>query len=227
MQVVFLAGGLGTRMRPLTYHVPKAMARAGGKNLLEHNIERLPNEITEIIIVVGTFAEQIINHFGDEYNGRPVTYVKQAKPLGTAHALSLCQKHIRGKFLVLMGDDMYGATDMHNCLAYDWAWLVKKVRGKFTGGRIIYDKEGNVTEVREGTHDAKEAYVGTNLFVLQPDYFSYNIVPIKGGKEYGLPQTVALAAKDYEIKMVEATQWQQINDLQDLKRLHTQLSKRT
>ena len=156
-----------------------------------------------------------------------MTSVKQAKPLGTAHALSLCKKHVRGKFLVLMGDDMYGATDMANCLENDWAWLVKKVRGKFTGGRIIYDDNGNVLEVKEGTHDEKEAYVGTNLFVLQPEYFSYPMVAIKDGKEYGLPQTVALAAKDHEIKMIEATQWQQVNDLQDLKHLHRVLTKRT
>lgn len=57
MQVVFLAAGEGTRMRPLTYHVPKPMVRAGGKNLLEHNIDALPDTVDEIVIVVGYLAE--------------------------------------------------------------------------------------------------------------------------------------------------------------------------
>ncbi|QSH39546.1 NTP transferase domain-containing protein [Candidatus Kaiserbacteria bacterium] len=225
MQAVFLVAGEGTRMRPLTYHVPKPMARAGGKNLVEHNIDNLPKEITEIIFVVGYLAEQIMNHFGDEYEGRKITYVRQKKLLGTAHALSLCQKHLHGRFIVLMGDDVYGKDDIKNCLQYDWAWLVKKVRGKFTGGRIIYDSDGNVTSVTEGKHNVKDGFVGTNLFVLGMEYFNYQMVPIKDGKEYGLPQTVALAAEDFPIKMVEAKNWEQISDMNDLKRLHTRISK--
>ncbi|PCH91451.1 hypothetical protein COB80_02580 [Candidatus Kaiserbacteria bacterium] len=212
-------------MRPLTYHVPKPMARAGGRNLLEHTISRLPSEVNELIIVVGYLAEQIMNHFGDEYEGRKVIYVRQKKLLGTAHALSLCEKHIRGRFLVLMGDDMYGDDDIANCLKHEWAWMVKKVRGKFTGGRIVYDADGHVTAVEEGTHDVAEGCVGTNLFVLGKEYFNYPMVPIKDGEEFGLPQTVALAAKDFTIKIIEANGWEQISDMNDLKHLHAQFTK--
>lgn len=224
MQAVILAAGEGTRMRPLTYHVPKPMARAAGKNLVEHNIHKLPKEVTELIFVVGYLAEQVMNHFGDEYEGRPVTYVKQKKLLGTAHALSLCQKHLRDTFLVFMGDDMYGREDFETCISLPWAWLVKKVRGKFAGGRIVYDDDGHVVSVIEGTHNEDEAYVGTNLFVLGMEYFDYPMVAIKNGAEYGLPQTVLQAARDFPIKMVEAKGWQQVTDLDDLKRLHSSLS---
>ena len=225
MQAVFLVAGEGTRMRPLTYHVPKPMARAGGKNLVERNIDNLPKEITEIIFVVGYLAEQIMNHFGDEYAGRKITYVRQKKLLGTAHALSLCQKYLHGRFIVLMGDDVYGKEDIKNCLQYDWAWLVKRVRGTFTGGRIIYDSEGHVISVTEGKHAVKEGFVGTNLFVLGLGYFKYQMVPIKDDTEYGLPQTVALVATDVPIKMIEAKNWQQISDMDDLKRLRRHISK--
>jgi len=225
MQAVFLAAGEGTRMRPLTFHVPKSLARAGGKNLLEHNISKLPKEVTELIFVVGYLKEQVINHFGEEYEGRKVTYVHQKKPLGTAHALSLCQKYIRGRFIVLMGDDMYGKEDIKTCLKREWAWLVKEVHGKFVGGRIIYDEAGNVSAVQEGTHDEKSGFVGTNLFVLGIEYFNFPMVAIKDGAEFGLPQTVALAAKEYKIKMVEATDWKQITDMDDLKRLDNHLRK--
>ncbi|MBL4644388.1 MAG: NTP transferase domain-containing protein [Candidatus Pacebacteria bacterium] len=225
MQAIFLTAGEGTRMRPLTYHVPKSMARAGGKNLIEHNIAKLPPEITEIIFVVGYLKEQIMNHFGDTFDDRKVTYVQQKRPLGTAHALSLCQKHIHGRFLVLMGDDMYGEDDIESCLQHDWAWLVKEIRGKFVGGRIVYNKVGNVSDVVEGVHEVQRGYVGTNLFVLGEEYFDYPMVSIKGGAEFGLPQTVALAATDYDIKIVEATNWKQITDMDDLKRLHGSFSK--
>ncbi|MAZ67726.1 hypothetical protein CL652_03080 [bacterium] len=225
MQAILLAAGEGTRMRPLTYHVPKPMARAGGKNLLEHNIDKLPAEVDELIIVVGYLAEQITNHFGSEYKGRKISYVRQKKLLGTAHALSLCQRHITGRFIVLMGDDMYGEDDIHVCLKHDWAWLVKKVRGKFTGGQIMYDDNDHVVAVNEGTHNVKEGFVGTNCFVLGPEYFRYEMQPIKGGKEFGLPQTVVLAAADFPIRIIEATGWHQVSDMEDLRRLHNFLSK--
>jgi len=201
------------------------MARVAGKNLVEHNISKLPKEVTELIFVVGYLKEQIMNHFGDEFEGRKVTYVHQKKLLGTAHALSLCHKYITGRFLVLMGDDIYGEEDIKNCLKHDWAWLVKKVHGKFTGGRIVYDDSGNVESVTEGTHDVSSGYVGTNLFVLGGEYFNYEMVSIKDGAEFGLPQTVALAAEDFPIKMVEAKDWQQVTDMDDLVRVHNKLSK--
>jgi len=219
MQAIILAAGYGTRMRPLTYHVPKPMVRAAGKNLVEHNLHNLPEEIDELIFVVGYLAEQVMNHFGDNFEGRKVRYVKQKKMLGTAHAVSLCKQYINGRFLVLMGDDIYGKEDMENALAHERSWLVKKVHGKFVGGRIVHDKDGNATDAIEGTHDTSEAYVGTNLFVLTPEYFDYEMVAIKDGAEFGLPQTVAKMAKDYPIKLIEATGWTQITDMKDVEQL--------
>lgn len=67
--------------------------------------------------------------------------------------------------------------------------------------------------------------MGTNLFVLGKEYFTYPMVAIKDGAEFGLPQTVALAATEHSIKMVEATKWKQISDMDDLKRLDTYLHK--
>ena len=112
MQAVLLAAGQGEKLRPITYDVPKPMIRIAGKNLIEHNIDQLPNEIDELIIVVGHLAPQIINHFGNEYKGKKITYVKQKKLLGTGHALSICKQHLKDRFLVMMSDDIYDRKDI-------------------------------------------------------------------------------------------------------------------
>ena len=224
MQAVILAAGYGTRMRPLTYHVPKPMVRVCGKNLVEHNLEKLPDEIDELIFVVGYLAEQVKNHFGDCYLGRPVKYVRQKKMKGTAHAISLVQSLVRGRFLIMMGDDIYSREDIEEVLKHERSILVKKVHSKFSGGKVIFDENGNFTSIEEGTHE-NGGVINTNMFVLTPEYFNYPMVPIKDGEEFGLPQTVVKMAKDFPIKVVEAQNWKQISDLDDVKDFERQLKK--
>ncbi len=222
MQAIILAAGEGTRMRPLTRHIPKPMARFIGadgvrRNLVEHNLELLPQEVTELIFVVGYLKEQMINHFGDEFNGRKVTYVEQKKPLGTGHAISLVQQHITGRFLVMMGDDLYCKDDINECIAGEGnSILIKRVRSKFSGGQMEFDNDGNLLAITEGIHD--KGYINAALYAITPEYFEYKPVSIKNGKEYGLPQTLATMVNKHKIKVVESKWWYQISDLNDLKR---------
>ena len=67
MQAVILAAGHGTRLRPLTYQMPKPLIKVADKCLIEHNIFNLPSEISELIIVIGYLGEQIQNYFGENY----------------------------------------------------------------------------------------------------------------------------------------------------------------
>ena len=163
--------------------------------------------------------------FGAQYRTLPITYVTQDELLGTAHALSLCEPLIRGRFLVLMGDDLHGAGDIARTLTHEWAWLVHRISGSFSGGLIHADTSGKVTAVTEGTYKEVSGFMNTNLFVLGREYFSYPMVPIKDGAEFGLPQTVALVAQEIPIVVVEAQEWQQVTDLEDIARLEAQFYK--
>lgn len=226
MQAVILAAGQGKRLRPLTYHIPKPMARIAGKNLLEHNIDKLPPEIDEIIFVVGHLGEQIINHFGNEYKGRRIKYVKQKDLLGTGHALHACKDILKDKFLVIMGDDIYSEDDIKKCLKYDLVMLASEVKGKFSGGRIKLNKDGFLEDIVEGTHKRNSSLVNTGLYVVNDKFFDYKLVPLEGKKEYGLPQTLIKMSKDYPIKIEKATSWYQISDLKGLERAKKILEKK-
>lgn len=217
MQAVFLAAGLGTRLRPITYHLPKPMIRIAGKNLLEHNLDQLPDEIREIVIVVGHLSPQIENHFGDEYNGRKVRYIKQRKFLGTGCALGLCKDILKDRFLVMMGDDIYCRQDMEECLKFSQAMLVKEISGKFMGGRIKLNIDGHLEDIVEGIHNRKKNLVNAALYVINEHFFDYKPELIAGGKEFGLPQTLVKMSKQYPIHIVKANFWLQINDLKGLK----------
>ena len=225
MQAVILAAGQGTRLRPITYHVPKPMIRIVGKNLIEHNIDRLPEEIDEIILVVGYLSEQLINHFGNEFQGRKVRYVKQQNLLGTGHALHLCKNILQDRFLVMMGDDIYSREDMEKCLNHEQCMLTKEISGKFAGGRVSLDENGCLRDIIEGVHNRDKSLVNTALYVINKNFFDYDLVSIPGKDEYGLPQTLVRIAKDHPIKIEKADFWLQISDIAGLRRAEKILSK--
>jgi len=91
MKAVILAAGEGIRMRPLTINTPKPLLKIIGKPILEHIIDSFPNEIDEIIIVVGYLKDQIKNYFGSNWKSRKINYIFQKDKKGTAHALWLCR----------------------------------------------------------------------------------------------------------------------------------------
>ncbi|MEM7623967.1 MAG: sugar phosphate nucleotidyltransferase, partial [Planctomycetota bacterium] len=103
---VIMAGGKGTRLRPLTQHTPKPMLDVAGRPLLEHTIERLRGAgIDRICISTNYLADLIIDHFGNGAGlGVSISYLREDAPLGTAGCLGLLDPIPGGPVLVLNGD---------------------------------------------------------------------------------------------------------------------------
>tara|TARA_B110000027_G_scaffold134181_1_gene165381 strand:- start:1611 stop:2648 length:1038 start_codon:yes stop_codon:yes gene_type:complete len=112
LSVLLMAGGYGTRLKPLTEITPKSMLIVGGKPIIEHNIDRLIKfGIKEFFISVKYLKEQIINYFGDgNSKGIKITYIKEDYPLGTIGALSKINS-IANKNLLVMNSDLL--TDLN------------------------------------------------------------------------------------------------------------------
>jgi NDP-sugar pyrophosphorylase family protein len=215
MKAVILAAGRGKRMNDLTEDIPKPMLTVGGKNLLQWKIDFLPEEIEEVILVVGYLKEKIIDFFGKEYNGKKITYVVMEELNGTASALWLCKEHLQEKFLVLMGDDLYGRKDIRDICKYDWAIGVEPANKNFKAGRII-EENGNLIDVSENGGVPGDL-INTGLYVLQPELFNYEMRQIPNGKEFGLPQTLNNLVKDFDIKIVDVKAWIRITSPEDIK----------
>lgn len=91
MRAVIMAGGYGTRLKPLTDEVPKPMLPVGGRPLMERTVEQLRDAgIRQIVVTTHYLSEKIMEHFGD---GREfdvtLNYVREDSPLGTGGALAL------------------------------------------------------------------------------------------------------------------------------------------
>ncbi|MBI4210655.1 MAG: nucleotidyltransferase family protein [Candidatus Diapherotrites archaeon] len=112
MQSIILAGGRGTRLAPITDVVPKCLVEIKGRPMLEWILEKIiAAGINEVNLIVGYKREMIEEHFGPEFEGVKINYFLQKEQLGTAHAVSLCERHMKGDFLLANGDVIIGTRE--------------------------------------------------------------------------------------------------------------------
>ena len=231
MQAVILAAGRGTRMEELTTAVPKPMLLVDGKTLLEHKLDALPDEIQQVIIIVGHLSDVIKMQYKGTYRGRTLTYVEQTELNGTAGALWAAKDVLsagggsasggKDKFLVLNGDDIFTAEDLKKCAeeSDSWKLLVQQMPEMHRSGSVQLDENANIAGIIEGDSGVGPGLASTNMFVLDTRLFSQPLVPKQEGSlEYGLPQTVIAASKalGITIEPVFTTDWIQINAPGDL-----------
>jgi mannose-1-phosphate guanylyltransferase/phosphomannomutase len=106
VQVVILAGGLGTRLREHTQTVPKPMVTISKRPNLEHQILLARSHgFTNVLLLVSYLSDRIQSHFGrGERFGVEISYCAEDPPLGTAGALRHAGSLLQDRFLVLYGD---------------------------------------------------------------------------------------------------------------------------
>jgi NDP-sugar pyrophosphorylase family protein len=114
MQVIILAGGLGTRLRPYTETIPKSMMNICGKPFLEYQLTHLKNCGTKkVLLCVGYLGEQIEEFFGDGKNfGLNIKYSYEKNPLGTGGALKNAEPKIETSPFVVMNGDTYSDFEL-------------------------------------------------------------------------------------------------------------------
>lgn len=106
MQAVILAGGLGTRLWPLTERVPKPMMPVAGAPYLQHQLLLLRSQgIRDVVLLIGYLGGQIVDYFGDgDRFGLSIRYAFEETPLGTGGALRAAAGLLHDSFLLLYGD---------------------------------------------------------------------------------------------------------------------------
>ena len=222
MQAVILAAGKGTRMNHLASDLPKVLLEVKNKTLLEYKFDVLPEFIKEIVLVVGYKKDTIIYKYGENYSGKKITYIEDKTLTGTAHALWQTKNVLKNQFLVMMGDDIYSKDSIQKVAENNWGVVCKKVSREEDGSRIILDENGKLTDFvtpkiyREKFNDG--GFVFTGLYSLDTDIFKYEPVKMKTKEEWGLPQTLLVAAKNREIKIIEADFWIPISSPEDLEK---------
>jgi UDP-N-acetylglucosamine diphosphorylase/glucosamine-1-phosphate N-acetyltransferase len=174
-QAVILAAGEGNRLRPFTASKPKAMLTIAGKPILQHVIGALVQcGVRDIVLVVGYRQEQIFDYFGSgEGFGVAITYVKQEKRLGTAHALARAREVVGGEFLVLSGDKLISADTIAGFIGVKpEAVLVKRVGNPVRYG-VVTMEDDVVKGIVEQPKAAESNLITTRVYALSREIFSF------------------------------------------------------
>jgi NDP-sugar pyrophosphorylase family protein len=211
-------------MGNLTKSTTKPMLLIKGKPILEYKINALPKSIKEVVFVVGYHSMHIVNYFKRQYGGRKITYVFQNVINGTGGALHFARSVLHDKFIVMMGDDLYRKKDIISMLDHNLAILGYEVEDVSRFGVIKTDNRGHMLDVIEKPKFSKYKLANAGVYLLDKNFFDYDLVPIGGG-EFGLPQTLVQMAKNHPIKVVKATAWHPIGNPDDLEKAEKVLGK--
>ncbi|MFH1462576.1 MAG: sugar phosphate nucleotidyltransferase [bacterium] len=108
MKVLILAGGRGKRLGEMSKEKNKCMIEIEGKPLIAHSLDcAVQTDVSEIVILVGHMAEEIINTFGNNYQGKRVKYVFQSEQKGLVHAIECAKDSLAGEdFMLMLGDEL-------------------------------------------------------------------------------------------------------------------------
>jgi len=201
MQVVVLAAGQGTRLRPLTENKPKGMVEVNDKPILTHCFEQVVDlGADELVVVVGYQKEAIIDHYGDSFEGVPITYAHQREQLGLAHALLCVEEHIEGDFMLMLGDNIFDANledviRRHNEDRADAVFLTEEVPWEEASryGVCNTNAYGEITEVVEKPDEPESNLVMTGFYTFTPAIFhACKLVQPSNRGEYELSEAVDL-----------------------------------
>jgi mannose-1-phosphate guanylyltransferase/phosphomannomutase len=210
MKAVVMAGGEGTRLRPLTSNQPKPMVPIVGKPCMEHIIELLHAHGFEDVIVTVAFMPQAIrSYFGDgESLGARIEYSVEESPLGTAGSVRLAADKLDDTFLVISGDalcdfDLTKLVKFHRKRGAAVTIALKSVPNPLEFGIVVVDDEGRVERFLEKPSWGQvfSDTINTGVYVLEPEVldhvpadrpfdFSKELFPLlleMGRPIYGLP----------------------------------------
>ncbi len=185
MKVIIVAAGEGKRMLPLTEHTPKPLLRINGSTVLDHIALALPEEVTDLVIVVRYLGDQIKNYCGTSFHGKSVSYVEGSEK-GNAYSLLAAAPLVdrKERMMVLYADEIPSRENVLRCLAHRFSWLCKKTLRPKAAGVVRLRDDGTIAEIVEKSEDPPSDLATIGLMVLSGEMFYYEPTQSSNGEYY-------------------------------------------
>ena len=180
MKAIILAGGEGTRLRPLTYKIPKALIPIGDKTLTELVFDILKKYgVTEVVLSVAYKKEMMREYFKDGKDfGLEISYVEEPTPLGTAGPLIILNKlnkQPKSTFFMMNGDNLFN-IDLNEMLEFHRknkataTIALSRVEDPRSYGVAVLDGD-RIAEFIEKPENPPTDYINSGYYILEPEVF--------------------------------------------------------
>ena len=182
MKAVVMAGGEGTRLRPLTSNQPKPMVPVVGKPCMEHILELLREHgMSDVIVTVAFLPQAIRSYFGQgESLGMQIGYSVEESPLGTAGSVRLAARQLDETFLVISGDalcdvDLSKLVAFHKEKGAAVTIGLKSVDNPLEFGIVVTDEDGRIERFLEKPSWGQvfSDTINTGIYVLEPEVLKH------------------------------------------------------
>jgi mannose-1-phosphate guanylyltransferase len=196
MKAVILAGGLGTRLQPYTFFIPKPMLPLGNKPLLEYIVDWLSNsgKIDQIVLCVSYLHRTIEDYFEDGSRfGIEIKYARSERPLATAGQLKTASDFLNDTFVCLYGDSIYefplktmieNHIDSDTYISMALAMYKTKLKYGFIDVNSDDSQQKRVTDWREKPEISGLINIG--CYVFEPEFLKL----IPNSTSYGMDDAV-------------------------------------
>lgn len=182
MQAVVMAGGEGTRLRPLTTNRPKPMVPIVNRPMLEHTINLLKQHGFKDVVLTLHYLPHIIKDYfqdGAEF-GVKLNYLIEEKPLGTAGGVKNAEQFLDKTFVVVSGDvltdiNLSKALDFHKQSGATATIVLTRVPNPIEYGIVITDKKGRVKQFLEkpGWGEVFSDTINSGIYILEPEVLKH------------------------------------------------------
>jgi bifunctional UDP-N-acetylglucosamine pyrophosphorylase/glucosamine-1-phosphate N-acetyltransferase len=214
MDAVILAAGLGTRLRPHTLTTPKPLLPVRDRPILDWTLGALPKSIDRVVVVANYLAEQVEAYLRQQMHFRQWATVRQTQPRGTGDALRSCREQVRSeRFLVMNGDDLYGAADLAALAACPAGVLVYPVDDPPHWGIAFLKPDGTLEKLVEKPPLEGRRLANTGGYLFPREVFDIPLALSARG-EYEITDYVTKLAERGSVSVVPAKFWLPIGNVE-------------
>ncbi len=168
MKVILPLAGKGTRLLPLTKHVPKPLVSVAGRPVMDYVMDRLEGlDIEELIIITGHLKEQVERYVGEHYQ-RSARFIEQKVQDGTAGAVNLARPYVDGPVLIIFVDTVFEADlTLINRTDADGIIWAKEVEDYQRFGVVVTDEDGYMTKIVEKPSEPVSRLANIGLYYVR------------------------------------------------------------
>jgi mannose-1-phosphate guanylyltransferase/phosphomannomutase len=228
MKAVVMAGGFGTRLRPITENLPKPMAYVANRPMMEHVVRLLKRAgIQDLEVLLYFYPEKITSYFGsgDPWDVR-INYIGAETDYGTAGAVKNAENRIDDTFLVISADiitdiDLSRAIDFHRERKAAATIVLTRVPNPLQYGIVITEDDGRIARFLEKPSwgEVFSDTVNTGIYILEPEALSL----IPPGKSFDFSKNVfpeMLSRGDRLLGYIAEGYWKDVGNLDEYLNVH-------